>query len=80
MHDGLNSLLHVLHAHPFQPRVEGVFAGKDVRAGQPLGDSCFDLFPFVAYKSRLLARDESSNRLSIAKPLSLNGKLLKASM
>ena len=35
MHDGLHGLFHVLHAHPFQPRMERVLAGEDVGAGQP---------------------------------------------
>ena|SRR5579863_3825204 len=34
MDDGLHRLFHVLHAHPFQPRMEGVFAGEDIGAGQ----------------------------------------------
>src|SRR5450631_4281241 len=34
MHDGLHRLFHVLNADPFQPGVEGVFAGEDVGAGQ----------------------------------------------
>src|SRR5215208_758468 len=35
MDDGLNSLFHVLYAHPFQARMERVLAGEDVGAGQP---------------------------------------------
>ena len=34
MHDGANGGLHILDADPFQPRVEGVFPGEDVGAGQ----------------------------------------------
>ena len=35
MDDGLHGLFHVLPAHPFQPRMEGVLAGEDIGAGQP---------------------------------------------
>ena len=35
VHDGLHGLFHILPADPFQPRMEGVFAGEDVGAGQP---------------------------------------------
>src|SRR6476661_10666459 len=35
MDDGLHGFFHVLHAHPFLPRMEGVLAGKNVGAGQP---------------------------------------------
>src|SRR5882724_5500722 len=34
MHDGLHGFFHVLAADPFEPGVKGVFAGKDVGAGQ----------------------------------------------
>src|SRR5450631_395172 len=35
MHDGLRGLFHVLHADPFQPRMERVLAGENIGAGQP---------------------------------------------
>ena len=34
VHDGAYRRFHVLHAHPFEPRVESVFACEDVWAGQ----------------------------------------------
>src|ERR1700716_3970817 len=35
MDDGLHGLFHVLHADPFQPRMERVFPGENIGAGQP---------------------------------------------
>src|SRR5436190_19464583 len=35
MDDGLNSLFHILHAYPFQPRMECVLPRENVGAGQP---------------------------------------------
>src|SRR5205085_11038534 len=35
MDDGLNSLFHILHAYPFQPRMERVLPRENVGAGQP---------------------------------------------
>ena len=38
VHDHLDRLLHVLHRHPFQPRVEVVLPAKMFGVGRPMND------------------------------------------